>query len=137
MTQNQKRKIKIGGSSGNKMKDYEVKTELFNKLNQLDRIEYMLGMKTIDDKYGWSLVYYIMFLFISTFNLLLLFLISGIFSQNVSFTTQCIEMIYPLIISFIIFIMIGIIHDIIILIICVKAKVKFNGKFFKIEVKKK
>jgi len=118
------------------MVDFTDRKE-FEKLSQLDRIEYMLKRKRIQEKYEWGLVFWMIRFFIIVCAILFLFITTGYSAFGESFAISLSKKIPTLYYAFIICIIISLISDIINIILGTRAKSKLNKQFFKIEVKKK
>jgi len=118
------------------MKDL-IEIDVFKKLNQLDRIEYMLGIKRIEEKYetGQAASMINVICYCGLFSVLFLMLIYSTFGVDLMIkVTESLIVVFKILFFFL---TIAIIFDFVMLFKRITLKSKLNKEFFKIEVKKK
>ena len=118
------------------MKDF-IGTDVFKKLNQLDRIEYMLGLKNIRKKYEAGYFLAVLNSFFVILGFLLLLGVTGYSAFGIDFLTSINVIIMSVIKIAGVLMGILLIIDILVMIKGNIESTKFNKEFFKIEVKKK
>jgi hypothetical protein len=113
-----------------------IKEEQLNKLNQLDRIEYLLKSDRLEKRYEGSMFYNIILWFLAWTFLIIFLCIEGYHIFGIDFVVSIMENARSGTIVWIIGLGLGLLYDILMIYKKSKEENKLTLEFFEVKVKK-